>query len=189
MILPRSGRRAVAGALVLVLVGAAAWLGVPRWLSVEDALAPCPAIVVLNGDTPARADEAARLYHAQAGSEVWLTDDPNSSDPAGDAGSRSNTAHLGARGVLAQAIRRVPGRARGTRAELEAVGAELQRRGLSCAIAITSPLHARRVKLTWDRRVGSPQLIVRHAPGANYIGWDNAARELGLSMLVVAGLD
>jgi uncharacterized SAM-binding protein YcdF (DUF218 family) len=83
----------------------------------------------------------------------------------------------------------VPGIARGTRSELEAVGVELRRLGMSCAIAVTSPLHVRRVKLTWDRRVGSPRLIVRPAPGANYVGWGNAARELALSMLVVAGLD
>jgi uncharacterized SAM-binding protein YcdF (DUF218 family) len=189
MILPRSGRRAVAVALVLVLVGAAAWLGVPRWLSVEDALEPCPVVVVLNGDPPARADEGARLYHARVSSEVWLTDDPNSSDLAGDAGSRWNTAHLGEQGVPAQAIRRVPGSARGTRAEMEAVGAELRRRQIACAIAITSPLHARRVRLTWDRHVGAPRLIVRHASGANYVGWDKAAREFVGALLVIAGLD
>jgi hypothetical protein len=83
----------------------------------------------------------------------------------------------------------VPGRARGTRAELEAVGAELRRRGMSCTIAVTSPLHARRVRLTWDRRVRSQQLIVRHAPGANYVGWKKAAWEFALSLRVIAGLD
>ena len=176
-------------ALVGLTIGLAAFVGVPRWLRVEDALAPCPAIVALNGDPPARADEAARLYHARVGNEVWLTDDPHSSDTGGDAGSRSNATRLVTLGVPSHAIHRVPGLARSTRAELGAVGAELRRRGLSCAIAVTSPLHARRVKLTWDRRVRSPRLIVRHGSGANYVGWGKAARELAGSLLVLTGLD
>jgi uncharacterized SAM-binding protein YcdF (DUF218 family) len=185
----RSIRHLLVVAAGLFLLGFAACIPLTRWLSVEDALKPCPVIVVLNGDSPARADEAARLYRARVGSEVWLTDDPKSSDTGGDAGSRWNAAHLIHLGIPAAVLRHVPGSARGTRAEMEAVGAELRRRQRPCAIAVTSPLHARRVKLTWDRHVRAPRLIVRHAPGARYVGWQTAARELALALRVIAGLD
>jgi uncharacterized SAM-binding protein YcdF (DUF218 family) len=184
-----SPRNAFLALSLAIILAASAWVGVPHWLSIEDSLEHCAAILVLNGDPPARADEAARLYHAGFGAEVWLTDDPDSSDAAGDAGSRWNAVHLVELGVPVAVLRHVPGIARGTRAEMEAVGTELRRRQVPCAIAVTSPLHARRVKLTWDRHVGAPRLIVRHAPGANYVGWAKTAREFVGSLLVIAGLD
>jgi uncharacterized SAM-binding protein YcdF (DUF218 family) len=188
--MPPRWARALAVLGVALAGGAATWAYAPRWLAIQDQLIACPAIVVLNGDPPARANEAARLYHAGVGSEIWLTSDPLSSDVRGDAGTRWNAAHLAMSGVPGSAIRLVPGVARGTRAELRTIAAEMTRRGLACTIAVTSPLHARRVKLTWQRRVGpSPMLVVRHAAEANYIGWRKVARELAGTLGVLVGLD
>lgn len=142
--------------LLDIVITIALFALVPLWLSPEDSVRPCGAIVVLNGDPFSRADEAARLYHGRYAAEVWLTDDPKSSDAQGDVGSRSNTRRLVAARVTEAAILHVPGDATNTRAELQAIGAELRRRGMACGIDVTSPLHARRVKLTWTRRVKSP---------------------------------
>lgn len=172
----------------IAVVGATLFLSAPRWLPVEDPQRDCPTLVVLNGDFPFRADEAARLHRADPRREVWLTEDPSSSDRTGDAGTRSNARRLVQLGVPDASIRVLPGRARGTRAELEIIAAELARRGFGCAMAITSPLHTRRVKITWQRDVGSsPRLVVRHAPDGNYVGWDTVARELGGTVKALAG--
>jgi uncharacterized SAM-binding protein YcdF (DUF218 family) len=178
-------------AAVLLLGPPAAWGGaLGGWLAIEDPVERCPAIVVLNGDQPARVDEAARLHHAGVGREIWLTSDPRSGDASiADAGTRSNAARLLAHGGIAPAaIHMVPGAATGTRAELEAVASELRRRTLFCAVLVTSPLHGRRVKLTWQRIVGaSPRAVVRHAPGAGHAGWWAEAKELGGTVLAWIG--
>ena len=57
------------------------------WLTVEDPIEPCPALVVLNGDPPARVDEAERLYRARVAPTIWLTVDPRSGEGGGDAGT------------------------------------------------------------------------------------------------------
>jgi uncharacterized SAM-binding protein YcdF (DUF218 family) len=175
-------------AIGLVAGGSALFLAAPRWLSVEDPLRDCPTIVVLNGDTPSRAEEGARLHHAGGGREVWLTDDPLSGDRQGDAGTRGNARRLVELGVPPGSIHVVPGTARGTRAELEAVAAELGRRRFDCAVIVTSPLHTRRVKITWQRHVGSsPQLVVRPSSGGNYVGWGKVRKELAGSLMALAG--
>jgi uncharacterized SAM-binding protein YcdF (DUF218 family) len=189
----RAARLSHTAALVTVVVLASVTTAqggpITRWLAVEDSAERCAAVVVLNGDHPARAHEAARLYQAGVAGEVWLTSDPASSDDAGDAGTRSNLAALVARGVPATAVRLLAGAARGTRAELEAVVTTLRQRALPCAVAVTSPLHARRVRLTWQRSVGSsPRLVVRHARDAGYTGWSVTAKELGATFLAWIGL-
>jgi uncharacterized SAM-binding protein YcdF (DUF218 family) len=181
----RLGVALAAGLLAAITGGALAFAG----LGGEDAVKPCPVMVVLNGDHPARADEAARRYRAGFGSEIWLTDDPRSGDGHVDTGTRSNVTHLVRGGVPRSAISIVPGAAIGTRAELAAIAAEMRRRELPCVIAVTSPLHGARVKVTWWSLVGSrPRVIVVHAPNAHYAGWEVALRELGLTMLAAAGL-
>jgi uncharacterized SAM-binding protein YcdF (DUF218 family) len=184
----RRGRVALLIALGAVATATAVVLGAPRWLSIEDPLRPCPAIVVLNGDTPSRVDEGARLHRTNAAAEVWLTDDPASADDHGDAGTRWNARRLVDLGVPPAAIHVVPGAARGTRAELEAVRAELARRRFECAVIVTSPLHTRRVKTTWARHVeSSPQAVVRAAPGASYVGWAQVRKELIGSLMAFVG--
>jgi uncharacterized SAM-binding protein YcdF (DUF218 family) len=175
----------IAGVLTAGAAGAVAFW----WLGAQDRLEPCPVLVVLNGDHPARANEAARLYHAGLAPEIWLTEDPRSGDDRGDVGTRSNAADLVDAGVPRDAIRVIPGAAIGTGAELIAVAAALRRAALPCAVAVTSPLHGPRVKVLWWSRVGSaPRLIVRHAPHAGQAGWPAALRELGLMVVAPVGL-
>jgi uncharacterized SAM-binding protein YcdF (DUF218 family) len=160
------------------------------WLSPEHPLEPCPVIVALNGDQPARVDEAARLYREGIGGEVWLTSDPRSgTDARGDEGTRSNARRLLSRGTPSAAIHLVPEPATGTRAELAAIAAELRARAVPCAVLVTSALHARRVMVTWQRVVGgSPRAVIRHAPGAQYGGWRGEVKELTLTFLAWLGL-
>jgi len=177
----------MAAAVIGLSVAIGVALAAPRWLAVEDPLRPCPAIVVLNGEER-RTDEAARLYHAGIGSEVWLTQDPASHDEAGDRGVRWSRARLVTLGVPAAAVYQVPGDARRTRAEVAVIAGALRRRALPCAVLVTSPPHARRVKATWWWVVGrSPQAVVRHAPNALHAGWAVVARELPVTLLAVAG--
>jgi uncharacterized SAM-binding protein YcdF (DUF218 family) len=151
----------------------------PRWLPVQDSLQECTTVVVLNGDPPFRVEEAADIYRAIHAREIWLTADPASGDRRGDAGTRWNARGLVELGVPSAAIHVVPGAARGTRAELAAVAAELARLHRPCAVAVTSPLHTRRAKMTWRRDVGvSPQLIMRHPSGSNYVSRQQAGQEL-----------
>jgi uncharacterized SAM-binding protein YcdF (DUF218 family) len=179
----------VATVLVLALASSASAGAIGDWLAVEDPLDRCPALVVLNGEHPGRADEAVRLYRAGFGREVWLTDDPRSSDATGDAGTRSNRRHLVAHGVPDAAIYVVPGAASGTRAELAIVAAELRRRAAPCAILITSSLHLRRVRATWQRVAGeTPRAIVRKTSSDDYSGWRKEVAELALTLLAVIGL-
>src|SRR6266478_9488796 len=76
---PKARKRHIAtAALLTVVVGLAAsaviiFLGVGRWLVVEDPLEKAQAIVVLSGRMPMRAQEAARLYNAGWAPQVWLT--------------------------------------------------------------------------------------------------------------------
>jgi hypothetical protein len=76
-------RRLVPAILLTVVVGVMAFtavifLGVGRWLVVEDPLDKAQ-IVVLSGRIPMRAKEAARLYNAAYAPQVWLT---RASEPA-----------------------------------------------------------------------------------------------------------
>jgi uncharacterized SAM-binding protein YcdF (DUF218 family) len=161
------------------------------WLSPEHPLEPCLAIVALNGDQPARADEAARLHQRGIGVEVWLTSDPRSgADGRSDEGTRSNARRLLSHGIPNAAIHLVPGAATSTRAELAAIAAELRARAVPCAVLVTSPLHARRVMVTWQRVVGAaPRAVVRHAPNAQYRGgWRLEVKELTLTFLAWLGL-
>src|SRR5467141_5399800 len=67
--------RAILPTLVvgLIVFAAIIFLGVGRWLVVEDPLDKAQAIVVLSGRIPMRAKEAARLYKAAYAPQIWLT--------------------------------------------------------------------------------------------------------------------
>jgi uncharacterized SAM-binding protein YcdF (DUF218 family) len=181
-------RGALALVLTAALLGVAAYLAVPWWLTPEDRIERCAAVVVLNGDAPWRADEAARLYQAGVAPEIWLTIDPRSGSMGSDAGTTSNIRQLVARSVPRDVIHVLPGTAVGTRAELSIVRGETMRRAADCVIAVTSPVHARRVRVTWRHDAGeTPRLVVRHAPHAGYAGWKSEARELVLSVKALLG--
>ena len=174
------------GAITVVVY--IAWFA---WLGLEDPLDPCPIAVVLNGDHPGRADEAAALYRQAVPRQIWLTNDPRSGDRTdADAGTTSNVRRLVSRGVPAHGIRVLEGAASGTRAELMLVRMTAARDRLACVLAITSAPHTARVKVSWWRlgRAGS-RLVVRHAREARYAGWWAHTRELCKTLGALAGVD
>ena len=173
------------GAIALVVF--LAWLA---WLGLEDPVEPCPVAVVLNGDHPGRADEAAALYRRGVPKHIWLTNDPRSGGGTeADAGTTSNMQRLVSQGVPADAIRVLEGAASGTRAELALVRSAAERDHLACVIAVTSAPHAARVKVSWWRSgPATPRLVVRHARDAGYAGWRTYAKELGLTLGTLVGV-
>jgi uncharacterized SAM-binding protein YcdF (DUF218 family) len=168
-------RRLVLTALAVVAAGVAAVLAgrhLGQWLIVSDPAEPAPVAVVMAGDVPFRAMEAAALYREGAVSEIWLT---RAAVPAREAA----LARLGVRyvsddvysravlerlGVPADRVRLLPDRVDTTPAELAVVARELRRLGMDRAAIVTSPAHTRRVRVTWRAVVGSsPRAIVRPA--------------------------
>src|SRR5260370_6754519 len=86
--------RAILPTLVvgLIVFAAIIFLGVGRWLVVEDPLDKAQAIVVLSGRIPMRAKEAARLYKAAYAPQIWLT---RANEPAASL-QELHSAYLGA---------------------------------------------------------------------------------------------
>jgi uncharacterized SAM-binding protein YcdF (DUF218 family) len=175
---PQRHRRAVLYALLaglalapLLLLGGVLRLG--HWLIVEDRLGPARAIVVLGGQVPFRAMEAARTYRRGLAPEVWLT--RGGGDREQNAFRRLgilyipeeayNRRVLERMGVPARSIRVLEEEAENTAEELLLVSKELRKVGGSRVILITSKPHTRRVKIIWRALVGStPQAEVRYVP-------------------------
>lgn len=143
--------------LTVLLWRAPAILGC--WLVVADPLEPARAIVVLTGHLPFRAMEAALLYREGWAPEVWLT------VANGDSAEDIALARLGLRivpeheytrlvltrlGVQPGAIRELEEEIRNTADEMRVVARELVSVGADRVIIITSKVHTRRVKLTWQ---------------------------------------
>lgn len=164
-----------AGLLVISLIGGALTLavrGLGHWLMVADPLEGATAIVVLAGDYPFRAVEAASVYRDGWAPEVWLQ---RTASPAHEAAlarlgfhppdeERSNRLALNRFGVPATAIRTLDGRAENTAQEVELVARELRRSGGRAVILVTSKPHSRRVKATWRALVpASHRAVVRYA--------------------------
>jgi uncharacterized SAM-binding protein YcdF (DUF218 family) len=158
-----------AGALVVATL--VVFLGVGRWLTIEDPLEKAQAIVVLSGRMPIRAIEAARLYRAGFAPEIWLT------RPAEPAASLQaihiayigedfyNTRVLLQEGVPENAIRVLDHSIANTADEVYVVAAELERRGGSKVILVTTKAHTRRVRAVWSRLADSRlRAIVRASP-------------------------
>jgi hypothetical protein len=60
---------------VLITMGLLVFLGIGRWLVLQDPLVHADAIVILSGHLPDRALEAARLYGAGYAQQVWISRD------------------------------------------------------------------------------------------------------------------
>jgi uncharacterized SAM-binding protein YcdF (DUF218 family) len=164
-------RIAVAVAVVLFLVAVLALRGAGRWLVVADPLQPASAIVVLGGQVPFRAMEAAAVYKDRWAREVWLTRERFS-------GEESALARMGidrtpeeeySRRVLerlnvpAEAIRILPEHNLNTADEIRAVSRRLQQVGGDRVILVTSKYHTRRVTVLWRTLVGRhPAAVVRY---------------------------
>ena len=189
-----ASRRWWVPAVLLALALASASIAVAAhqvgyWLVVEDPLRRAATVVVLGGDFPFRAVEAADLYRRGWAPEVWLTRPSNPEQEAalarlglpGSGGEeRGNAAVLERLGVPAGAIRVLPARVLNTAQEVGAVARELTGQGGTVAILVTSKPHSRRVRSTWRAVVGSgPGVIVRY-PAADAFdagGWWHNTRD------------
>jgi uncharacterized SAM-binding protein YcdF (DUF218 family) len=168
-------RRLVPGILLTVVVGVMAFtavifLGVGRWLVVEDPLDKAQAIVVLSGRIPMRAKEAARLYNAAYAPQVWLT--RANKPPA--ALQEMHIPYLGEgffnsrvlihERVPSDAIRVIEPPIDNTADEVRAIAAELDRESGTAVILVTTKAHTRRVRTLWRELAGGRgRAIVRAA--------------------------
>lgn len=153
-----------------ILASAALWalLSVGRWLVYEDPIQQAHAIVVLSGSLPDRALEATRIYQQNYAPQVWVSQ-PVSPAPELE---KMHIAYVGedfynqkvlmAQGVPADAIRILMDPAANTEQEVDEIARDLRRDEAHAVIIVTSKPHTRRVRLIWDKRVGSdPRAIVR----------------------------
>jgi uncharacterized SAM-binding protein YcdF (DUF218 family) len=170
-------KRHVAWAILVVSIGglivfaSIIFLGVGRWLVIEDPLDKAQAIVVLSGRIPMRAKEAARLYNAAYASQVWLT---RANEPTASL-QEMHIAYIGEdffnsrvlmhEGVPSNAIRVLEPPIDNTADELRAIAAELEREKGDTVIIVTTKAHTRRVRTLWKKLSGGRErAIVRAAP-------------------------
>ena len=166
-------RRRLAGAagvmlallLVALLSRDALLRGVAGILVVDQPLQPAAAIVVLGGEAPFRAMEAADLYRQGWAPEVVVSREVDTAsvqalmalgiDPPSN--WSMSVAALERLGVPGSAIVTPPGRATATRDELAQVYAAVKPAGRP-VILVTTKVHSRRAALIWQRvaRDGSP---------------------------------
>jgi uncharacterized SAM-binding protein YcdF (DUF218 family) len=163
---------AVYAAIFVVLLAAvclAAVLSVGHYLVYQDPLQQAHAIVVLSGHLPDRAIEAARVYQGNYAAQVWVSQPVS---PAPELQSM-HIAYIGedfynqkvlmAQGVPADAIRILMDPSANTEQEVDEIARDLRRDQAHAVIIVTSKPHTRRVRLIWDKRVGSePRAIVRY---------------------------
>src|SRR5712692_8026658 len=186
---------AAASGLLAALVVLAAWavIHVGGWLVVEDRLEPARAVVVLGGQVPFRAMEAARIYQRGLVDEVWLT---RAARPAEEAkldemGIRFvreeiyNREVLERMGVPKFSICLLDDSARNTAEEVLSVARKLKQTGAARVILVTSKPHTRRVKATWRALAGDAlQAEVRSAADDPYRAdrwWRNTEDALAVS--------
>jgi uncharacterized SAM-binding protein YcdF (DUF218 family) len=163
--------------IVLVTMGVFVFFGIGRWLVVQDPLAHADAIVILSGNLPVRAFEAARLYSAGYAPQVWIS---QGLSPAEELKTMKifylgedfyNEKILLAKGVPVDAIRILERPSANTQMEVREIGEFLRQNNLSSVIIVTSKPHTRRVRAIWNRLVGSDaRAIVRFANDDRYDG-------------------
>lgn len=169
-------RRLTAG---LILLGVALIMALlALWqagfgLVVDDSLQRGHAVVVLGGQLPFRAKEAARIYEQGWAQEVWLTRGrPTEEDEAlaqigisHPSDSDYSRLVLERLGVPGRAIRLLPAPAANTADEVRIVAEALNAASADRVIIVTSKYHTRRVKALWQKLVGAhPAAVVRYTP-------------------------
>lgn len=164
--------------LVTGLLLAGFWRGpilreIAAFLIVEDPLGRAAAIVPLQGQTPFREMEAAKLYRAGLSPQVVIVQSaPNAESKAlHDLGIRTRGAWelsrevLIQKGVPASAIVVLTGKAGGTLEELQTVYSAMTSKDAP-VILVTSKYHTRRARVTWEHiTAGKSPAIVRAATG------------------------
>ena len=197
----KNRRRRYAGALLalVLLLGGFAFLRVGTWLVVTDELAPSAAIVVLSGEVPFRAMQAADLYNQGWAPEVWLT---LNRDPRRDAAAEplgielfvdadDNRRILEAMGVPPGAIHVIPGAVRNTADEMREISKRLSETGGARVILVSSKFHTRRVRTLWRRLTGNAAgAIVQPAARDPYDGarWWRSSNSIGYVAKELLGL-
>jgi uncharacterized SAM-binding protein YcdF (DUF218 family) len=172
------GRLIWAGILIVpAAIGLLAFFGIGQWLVIQDPLVHADAILVLSGNLPDRALEAARLYHAGYAEQVWVSQ-PIS--PAEELKTMKifflgedfyNEKVLLAKGVPADAIQITERPSANTVEEVRQIQEILRRNNSHNVIVVTSKVHTRRVRTIWNNVVGSdPHAIVRFAKDDPYDG-------------------
>ncbi len=155
----RPGAGSIRTAFIFALMGlsVAVFVGLGRWLVVEDPLEKSQAIVVLSGRMPIRAVEAARLYRAGYAPQVWLTrpDEPTASmaamgiaDPGEDF---FNARVLEHEGVPSAAIRVLDPPITNSADEMRAIASALHQENEAPVIIVTTKAHTRRIHSLWRR--------------------------------------
>jgi uncharacterized SAM-binding protein YcdF (DUF218 family) len=144
-------------AAAVLLAGTIFFLGVGRWLVVEDPLEKAQAIAVLSGSMPLRAIEAAKLYRQGYAPEIWLT---RSTEPAASMEAMDipyvgeefyNRRVLMHEGVPADAIRVLERPIANTVDEINTIVDTLVQEKGSILIIVTTKAHTRRVRTLWRR--------------------------------------
>jgi uncharacterized SAM-binding protein YcdF (DUF218 family) len=163
---------------VLVALLVLTFFQIGKWLVVDDSLAASDVIVIINGQMPERALEAAQLFQAKFAPQVWIT--RSAEDPT-DEMQKMGIAYLGEafydqkiliqKGVTPEAIRVLDQPTYNTQDEIAKISAVARAEALHHIIIVTSKAHTRRVRLIWKKLVGGdPALIVRYASGDRYDG-------------------
>lgn len=156
--------------VVLVAAGTATFLNLGRWFVVQDPLGHADVIVVLSGQLPDRALEAARLFRAGYAERIWISQPVSPQQEL----KKLNITYLGEdfyneKVLLAQKIplddiRILEQPAANTEAEVREIAQEMQRAKIHSVILVTSRAHTRRVRVIWRKRAGGDlHSIVRYA--------------------------
>jgi uncharacterized SAM-binding protein YcdF (DUF218 family) len=171
----RTRRVLFAGAAIGLVLAAVVFLGVGRWLVVEDPLEKAKAIVVLSGSMPLRSIEAGKLYRAGYAPEIWLT---HSNEPARTLQEMGipfagedyyNKLVLIHEGVPPEAIQILEPPIVNTADEIGVAAAALARGKGEAVIVVTTKAHTRRTRLLWRRFAPGPgRAIVRAASGDSF---------------------
>jgi uncharacterized SAM-binding protein YcdF (DUF218 family) len=158
-----------------LVLAAAIFFGVGRWLVVEDPLVKARAIVVLSGGMPVRAIEAAKLYREGYAPEIWLTHSAEPGETLGDMGIAFSGEDYYSKlvliheGVAPEAIHVLEPLIVNTADEIKVTAAALARGKGEAVIIVTTKAHTRRVHLLWRRLVpGQGRAVVRAASGDSF---------------------
>jgi uncharacterized SAM-binding protein YcdF (DUF218 family) len=167
------------------------FLGVGRWLAVEDPLDKAQAIVVLSGRIPMGAKEAARLYNAAYAPQFWLT---RANEPAASL-QEMHIAYLGDDffnsrvlmhdGVPSNAIRVLEPPIDNTADEVRAIAAELEQEKGATVIIVATKAHTRRVRTLWRELAGGRGRAIVRAASTDPFAPDHWWRASGDALDVV----
>lgn len=155
--------------LILMVIVVVGFRNAGRWLIREDPLQNSDVIVVLSGDMPARAEEAAKVFRMGYAPEVWVSRPESSYTELATMGiaytgeESYNREVLIRLGVPAAAIQIFPEPIVDTEQEVKEVSDQMRALNKRKVIIVTSPQHTRRVRALWRRIADDHQEMFVHA--------------------------